>query len=200
MLQPRPLPPNLKTAAYSLAPLEALDTCHQEILVQLDALKALADHVAEHGADEAAREQARALHLFFARHALQHHQDEERHVFPALLRSRDADLIHKVQVLRQDHAWLEANWLELAPRLDAMARGYAWAEPDDVRRIIRIFSGLYRDHVHLEETLIYPQARACMSAVELRTLGREMAARHAAERRGPASEIDVAEETDDDPL
>jgi hemerythrin-like domain-containing protein len=61
--------------------------------------------------------------------------------------------------LQQDHGWLEEDWLELSPQLQAVAEGYSWYDLDTLRAGVPIFTELYRDHIALEESMIYPEAR-----------------------------------------
>src|SRR5512139_2474154 len=100
---------------------EALDQTHREVMDVLQQLQALIEHLDAHGVDARARESARAISSFFNDHARRHHADEETHVFPGLLASNQPDLVQHVRRLQQDHGWLEEDWLELAPQLQAVA-------------------------------------------------------------------------------
>ena len=77
--------------------------------------------------------------------------------------------------LQQDHGWLEEDWLELEPQLEAVANGYSWYDIDTLRAALPIFEQLYRDHIALEESLIYPEARR-RQAVEDRAVAERSAA------------------------
>ena len=61
--------------------------------------------------------------------------------------------------LQQDHGWLEEDWLELSAQIDAVAQGYSWYDIDALRQGTAVFTELYKDHIDLEESLIYPEAR-----------------------------------------
>ena len=100
---------------------EALDACHRDITRHLAGLRALAQHMASDGVDEKARLQAGSIGAFFSGTLRQHHAEEERTVFPPLLSSGNAELAAAVRTLQQDHGWIEENWIELAPRLRAIA-------------------------------------------------------------------------------
>lgn len=153
----------------ALPPLEALDQAHRQMIVVLGALKALVDRLDEIGIDDVARDEAKKICAFFASTARTHHADEETLVFPALVRTEDPTLIQHVLRLQQDHGWLEEDWLELAPQLQAVAEGYSWYELDTLRAGVQVFTALYHDHIALEESLIYPEAK--------RQLGAEAASR-----------------------
>ena len=82
----------------------------------------------------------------------------------------------------EDHGWLEEDWFELSPHVQAVAWGYNGYDIDVLREGATIFAALLRDHVALEESFIYPQAREAMPPAQRREMGREMAERHRAER------------------
>ena len=141
------------------SPIEAMDPTHIEALNHLRELQHLPDHLQELGVDATARSTAARICRFFGDTARSHHADEERHVFPALLRSDDAELIQQVQRLQQDHGWLEEDWLELSAQLQAVKAGYVGYEIETLRRGIDVFAALLREHIALEERVIYPEAR-----------------------------------------
>lgn len=146
------------------APLEALDRCHQQVMQTLDLLAVLLDRLSTVGVDAEARAMAAAVVRFFDGTARQHHEDEERLVFPGLLASGDATLAQQVHRLQQDHGWLEEDWLTLQPPLSAIAEGYSWYDVDMLRQALPTFVDLYVEHIRLEESLIYPAARATVHA------------------------------------
>ncbi len=153
--KPRPT----RTPAPPVPAMDALDQTHAQMLVVLDKLGQLMDHLERDGVDPAARESARDICAFFNDHARQHHADEESLIFPKLLQSGDAEIVQHVQRLQQDHGWLEEDWIELGPQLQAVSEGYSWYELDSLRAGVGIFADLYRDHIGLEESMIYPHAR-----------------------------------------
>ena len=143
---------------------EVLDHTHRRILQALADLQQLVDRIERLGTDDAARSEARALRVFFNAHARQHHEDEESQVFPRLLDSGDNELVGHVRRLQQDHGWLEEDWIELGPQLRAVAEGYNWFDLDVLRHAIPVFAELYRDHIALEETVVYPASRSRQGA------------------------------------
>ena len=80
-------------------------------------------------------------------------------VFPPLLASGDPLLVQHIERLQQDHGWLEEDWLELAPQIEAIGKGYSWYDIDVLRQALPVFTQLYHDHIALEESLIYPEAK-----------------------------------------
>ena len=138
----------------------ALDACHQQIQLHLSLLAALAQHIEAAGVDAKARQQAGAIEAFFSSTSRQHHVEEEKTVFPPLLASGNAELAAAVRSLQQDHGWIEEDWLELAPQLRAIASGNNWVDAAEFQHDLDVFLELYRGHIALEETLIYPESKA----------------------------------------
>lgn len=152
---PRPA----RNPAPALPSFEALDRTHAEVLQVLQQFDRLLQHLDDNGADAVAQASAREIHAFFSGRARQHHADEEQFVFPSLLSGPDTLLAQHIRRLQQDHGWLEEDWLELAPQLEAVAQGYNWYDTAVLRHALPIFSDLYREHIALEESLIYPEAK-----------------------------------------
>jgi iron-sulfur cluster repair protein YtfE (RIC family) len=162
---------------------EVLDACHRKILLALDKLSALVERLETAGTDAEARSMASEVLTFFSTAVRQHHEDEERHVFPRLATDSDAETVQAVLRLQQDHDWLEEDWMALSPHLAAIAAGQGWWELESLRDGVNVFSALLRDHIALEESLIYPQARQRLQGTQRRDMGREMAARRRAVHR-----------------
>ena len=148
----RPPVPHLPT-------FEALDATHREVMHTLERLQQWVEQLDPLRLDEAMRATAEEICNFFDGSARAHHAAEEQHVFPSLLDSGDAVLVQHVRRLQQDHGWLEEDWLELQPQLRAVVEGYNWYDPDFLRAAVPVFSELYRDHIALEENVVYPESR-----------------------------------------
>ena len=172
-------PPRAATpsATKSPQPFEVLDACHQQILTALDRMQNLLTHLEANGVDATAQGMARDIYIFFNETARHHHLDEEKHVFPALLNSGDEALVRHVLHLQQDHGWIEEDWLELAPQFEAMAAGYSWYNLDQLNHALPVYTALYPDHMALEESLAYPEAKARIAKWEMQGIGREMSQR-----------------------
>ncbi len=150
------------------ADFKALDACHQQIAEHLERLDALVEHLVSQGVDAHAQGEARAIEAFFTDTSQRHHLDEETKVFPPLLSSPDEALVATVRMLQQDHGWIEEDWLAIAPQLRAIAAGYSWYDPDELRHGIGVFLELCREHIQLEESIIYPQAKAVVAKLARR--------------------------------
>lgn len=168
-------------AARPLQPFDVLDQCHQQVVSMLQRMDDLVAHLQSTGHDARAQQMAREIFDFFMGPAREHHLDEEKHVFPAIIRSGDEELVRHMLRLQQDHGWIEQDWLELAPHFESIAAGYNWFNVDLMAQAIPVFQALYRDHIALEESLIYPEAKARIARWDLQGMGREMAQRRRSE-------------------
>jgi len=139
--------------------MEVLDRTHREIVEMLARLHLLVEKLEVRGVDDGVRKLAHDICQFFDEPARPHPAAEEELVFPALLSSGDPELVQHVERLQQDHGWLEQDWLELAPQLRAVADGQSWYDIDVLRSGVPVFTELYRDHIALEETVVYPASR-----------------------------------------
>lgn len=163
----------------------ALDNCHHRMLESIEQLGALVASVEARDSDPSMRSKAASIARFLGKDARNHHEDEERHIFPPLLASANAGLVQTVLRLQQDHGWIEEDWLELEPHVQAIATGYGTCDIDTLREGTAILAALYREHIALEESVVYPEARARISPAGLDTIAREMI-----KRRRMARELD----------
>jgi len=148
-----------RSPAPPLPEFDQLDQTHREALQMLQAFDELLAHLHDNGPDEAAQASAQRIMAFFAGPGRTHHAEEERHVFPTLLSSTDVELVQHVRRLQQDHGWLEEDWRELAPQVEAIAKGYNWYDLAMLRLALPVFTALYNEHIALEESLVYPEAK-----------------------------------------
>ncbi|MEQ1660956.1 MAG: hemerythrin domain-containing protein [Hylemonella sp.] len=163
------------------APYEMLEACHERVQRSLDLLGRLLEYVEQKGHDAQTRSAATDVLRYFDLAAPLHHQDEELHVFPLLLAQGDVALRATVQRLQADHRQMEAVWAGVR---EALLR---WSEPgcqekvtaESLEAIIR-FRGLYAGHIEAEEGLVFPAARAAMTAATQAAMGAEMQARRRA--------------------
>ncbi len=159
-------------------PLEMLEACHERIEAQLKTLERLLDYLPRHGADEQARQAARNVLRYFNLAGLNHHEDEERNLFPMLIARTTADEAAAVQLLVRD---LLADHERMATALDVVRQQLApIAEGLDstldeapVRRLVK----LYRQHIEKESTTLLPLSHRLLMPLDVGILSREMTAR-----------------------
>lgn len=150
---------HLRAVNTALSEFESLDSAHRAALLMLQSFKQLVEELGSKGLDDQARTSAREILAFFNGPGRHHHEEEERHVFPGLLAGGDADMVQHIHRLQQDHGWLEEDWRELAPQIEAIADGYNWYDLAMLNAALPVFTALYHEHIALEESLVYPAAK-----------------------------------------
>jgi len=170
-------PSSVASQASARNGFDVLDVCHRQTVFTLGKLAALVSRLCAVGTDAQARELATEILLHFSTTAREHHEDEERHVFPKLLTSDDPDLVQAVLRLQQDHHWLAADWSVLSPHIEAVAWGHSGFDLDALREGAAVFTALSHDHIALEEAIVYPHARAHLRPGDGSQMTLEMTAR-----------------------
>lgn len=158
-------------------PFEMLLACHDRVRRSLARLTRLVAYLAEHPHDERSRSAARDVLSYFDLAAPLHHEDEERHVFPRLADAQPA-LQADVAVLRADHAQMQAEWTRLRALLLHWSQAEAGDPPDASARVLAdSFASRYAGHLHVEETRVFPAARALIDEAGLQAMSQDMARR-----------------------
>jgi len=155
-------------------PFEMLEACHERVQRMLRLLERLQSHVEAHGADDQARQAARDVMRYFDQAAPQHHLDEERHVFPALLAAGDAATTEVVRQLQADHVRMEGGWSTARIVLAALADGTLAGFDAAQRETLRAFASLYGRHIATEEQVAYPAARQRLDGDGLARMSEDM--------------------------
>jgi len=160
-------------------PFDMLDACHERVERMLRLLGKIREHVATHGADEQGRQAARDVMRYFDQAGPHHHEDEERHVFQALLAQRDPAVVAVVIRLRQDHQEMAVQWSQVRAALSALAdagEGWPGFSAEDQQRF-DAYDALYRRHLVDENGVAYPAARTLIRGEALQAMSTEMMAR-----------------------
>lgn len=171
-------------------PFEMLEACHERVERSLRLLTRLAEHLDRQGWDDPARRAASDVLRYFDIAAPLHHEDEERHVFPAALAAQDAAITAAVHRLQQDHQDMHRAWQAVRTSLERFARDAHPPETPpaplaaDERSAWAAFASLYDAHIRLEEHLVYPAASSRCGPQVRQAMGEEMAARRGV--RSPA--------------
>lgn len=161
------------------APIQDFSQCHAGILGKLDMLgelPALLEPAAR------AREIAEKAVDFFREAIFEHHLDEERELFPAVLASAtpgdERDLVQLIaKRLTDEHRELEKTWKRLEPELKKLAKGHpADVHAPDVERLV----ARYRAHALYEEKEFLPLSQTILgrNANHMAALGLSLHMRH----------------------
>jgi hemerythrin-like domain-containing protein len=171
------------TPHASALPLQDFSHCHEGILKKLTLLGELPALLAP---ARQAREIAEKSFEFFRQAIFEHHLDEERELFPAVLTSAlvgpERDQVKAmIRRLTDEHRALEALWKQLAPGLKKLARGQmVEVDAAEIQRLVQQYSA----HAHYEEAEFLPVSQAILSrnANDMGALGLSLHMRHAPTR------------------
>lgn len=162
------------------ASISIFTNCHEGILSRLTALgqiNALLEPARQ------ARQLAAQAVEFFDEEIMNHHEDEERELFPAVRKAavagRERDEVTAItERLAADHRLLEKQWKALRPSLERIAKG--GVEALNGESLEGLLNG-YRKHAHFEEANFLPLAERLLSRrdPELAQLGYALHIRHA---------------------
>jgi hypothetical protein len=156
-------------------PFAMLLACHERTERTLQLLERLAAHLPVHGCDSQAADAARDVMRYFDLAAPAHHEDEERHVLPALRAAGDD--VFAAQ-LEQEHRELQRRWAELRRTLAVVVQGTWCASAVGAGfDTWHQFAALNRAHAAAEESDAFGPVQASLDVPALRAMGREMAAR-----------------------
>ncbi|MBC8024002.1 MAG: hemerythrin domain-containing protein [Burkholderiales bacterium] len=146
--------PSLFDAAVGFDdPLEMLLACHRRIERQLATLEKLRSHMDAHGVDAEASTAAQGVLRYFLKAAEDHHDDEEKDLFPLLEERIPAGAekarFHALRgTLERDHAEVRGRWARLRKPLEAIADGMTRTlQATEVRE----FVDAYKRHIAAEE-------------------------------------------------
>jgi hypothetical protein len=171
---------NNSATAAGHSPLDDFSQCHAGILghlQQLGTLPALLEPAAR------ARQIAADTVSFFRQAVYEHHAEEEKELFPAVLASaakgEERDRVQAlVHTLTAEHRKVEAAWSKLEPKLKAVSKGH---DTDVDGADIQALVDCYQAHARFEEAVFLPLSQAILgrNSNHLAALGVSMHMRHA---------------------
>jgi hypothetical protein len=171
-----------RQATEAEAPLQDFSRCHVGFVTVLETSLGLPEMIAT-----AARSRACAADMLkmFHNRLLAHHDDEERDLFPAVLRvaqpGGEADRAQAmVAQLVREHREIAQLWKRLEPAVQAIANGYL---PLLDAALLRELVTRFNEHVRVEEEEFLPFAQKVLArhAEDMAMLGMALHQRHEAE-------------------
>lgn len=172
------------TSGQPAAPIASFSQCHEGILKHLSALAGL-PALAEAAAR--ARQVAEETERFFRAAVYEHHQEEERELFPAVLASATRGAEHDqvqaiVSQLTQEHREVEAAFEAIEPSLKRLAKGHE--TPLTGTELAAQVSALvtrYEEHARYEENEFLPLSERILgrNSNHMAALGLSLHLRHA---------------------
>ena len=160
-------------------PIGMLKDCHRRIEHFLDILCVVRERAAGRHLTEEELSAVKAALQYFHIGGERHTRDEEESLFPRLLASEPDETSAVLDRLARDHReaddlhasidWMYTAWIS-AGRLDGADQALLQAHTERLQR-------LYRDHIQIEEDLVFPRAAHALDGESLATIGREFSQR-----------------------
>jgi hemerythrin-like domain-containing protein len=125
---------------------------------------------------------------YFRDAAPKHTADEEESLFPRLRTSGRANieqLMQRIDALESDHVYAA----EAHRKVDLLGRKWladgrlAAPETAELSTQLASLAELYRRHIHLEDSEVFPAASTILTAEETKAIGEEMAVRRGISRK-----------------
>ena len=165
-------------------PTKFLADCHRRIEMFLGSLEAVATVIDQPLTEETRRALDGALR-YFREAAPKHNADEEESLFPRMRGIRDAaaqSAVAKIEKLEEEHRWAAPLHAEVE-RLGAIylsGGSLSETEVEGFRKAVSELGPMYREHIRVEEDVVFPAAARMLSRDEQAAVGEEMAARRSA--------------------
>jgi hemerythrin-like domain-containing protein len=162
-------------------PTGLLSDCHRRIEMFLGALDAVARDIDRPLPDEAIRALDSALR-YFREAAPKHTSDEEESLFPRLRQVHHPDVesaLTKLDSLEQEHR-------QAAPLHDEIERlgrhclskgSLPPGEAETFRKAVTTLISMYKEHIGVEDGLVFPLAERLLSLADKAVIANEMATR-----------------------
>jgi hemerythrin-like domain-containing protein len=163
-------------------PIGMLGDCHRRIERFLDVLARVTEQARGDALSDEQRGALETALRYFRDAAPKHTADEEESLFPRLRRLKNADLrvlLARIESLEEEHVCADRSHGEV----DSLGR--LWLKdgrlpPEGSARLLMLLvqlRDLYRHHIAIEDTEVFPAAAAALSGTDRLAIGSEMATR-----------------------
>ena len=162
-------------------PTGLLSDCHRRVEMFLGTLEAVAG-VIESPATEETRHALESALRYFAQAAPKHTADEEESLFPRLRQIQDPEVkaaFSKLEQLEDEHRWAAPLHAEV-DRLGAQylsSGSLSSPEVSDFRKAVVRLASMYKQHISVEDGVVFPLAARVLSHAEKVAIAEEMAER-----------------------
>ncbi|HZQ69354.1 MAG TPA: hemerythrin domain-containing protein [Terriglobales bacterium] len=176
------MPVQIGAKAHSFSdPTGLLSDCHRRIEMFLGSLQRVAEVIDRPLPDETQSALESALR-YFRESAPKHTADEEQSLFPRLRQIQDPEIrnaLATLDALEADHH--KANTLH--GELDVLGtrclneRCLPATEAAQFRQVVNDLASIYRQHIRIEDEIVFPAAKRRLSSPEQSAIANEMASR-----------------------
>lgn len=162
-------------------PIGMLTDCHRRIERFLHILCRVTEHAGDRALTAEESEAIDNALRYFHESGPRHNSDEEESLFPRLRKTPAAQVLGEVDRLEGEHHQTEAMHKEAAELFTRwQAEGILHADDRArLRAVTKKLEEIYREHIRLEEEVVFPCAARVLDASAVATIGEEFKARRA---------------------
>jgi hemerythrin-like domain-containing protein len=162
-------------------PTGLLSDCHRRLEMFLGMLDSVGQVIDRPATNETRRALESAMR-YFAEAAPKHTADEEESLFPRLRRMQDPEIgaaFSKLEQLEAEHRWAAP----LHAVVDHLGSQYlstgSLSDPEvgDFRKAVASLASMYKQHISVEDGLVFPLAARVLSDADKVAIAKEMAGR-----------------------
>lgn len=161
------------------APLELLVSCHDKILLFSSALDKLSQALKEDGWNSQHKASAEQIRRYFNIAGPEHHLDEEKHLFPAIIaldpefkQPQSLEIVQLINRLIKEHVETDVLWESLDTMLAEQSEDF-----DTLEELARQFALDMHEHARIENEIVFPFVKTHINDTELKKMGAEIAQR-----------------------
>ena len=162
-------------------PTGLLSDCHRRVEMFLGTLEAVAGVIDRPATEETRRALESALR-YFAQAAPKHTADEEESLFPRLRQIQHPEVqsaFSRLEQLEEEHRWAAPLHAEVE-RLGAQylsTGSLSSPEVEEFRKAVASLASMYKQHISVEDELVFPLAARMLSGADKSAIADEMAGR-----------------------
>lgn len=189
------MPVQIGAKAHNFSnPTGLLSDCHRRIEMFLGTFAAVAERIDQPASEETVRVLEGALR-YFSQAAPKHTADEEESLFPRLRKSEDPGLraaLSALDDLERDHELVS----DMHQNVERLAIQYLQAgrladsDAAAFRELVSALQSKYREHIGIEDSIVFPLADRLLNESEKASIAQEMAQRRNAPFIAPTTHED----------
>ena len=160
-------------------PLSLLSSCHDKIIHFSSTLYKLTKMLRQDGWSDELINTAKNIRQYFNIAGPEHHLDEEQHLFPALIAlklnsdfDQSKDIIALINQMIKEHIESDALWEKINHLLEVQSKDFKQLES-----LAAKFERSMHEHAEIENSIIFPYAKAQISKEDFKIMGAAIAKR-----------------------
>lgn len=175
----KPTYENKKHGASFEDPLALLSSCHDKIIHFSSTLYKMSILLKQNGWTEELINTAKKISHYFNIAGPEHHFDEEQHLFPAIIaldpqqkKQQNKEITGLINQMIKEHVESDTLWEKIDHLLKNQSKDFK-----QLQNLSQQFEKSMHEHAEIENTIIFPFAKAQISTKEFKIMGAAIAKR-----------------------